>query len=198
MDGGRVAVLDVRTAGRTGCRRRLPEPAIGQLDAVGLGDHVVVAHFRMRLGAQHVGVDEREVGHVEEVLDDARAAGVHDDRLVVVLAHVRLVPLGEVVRQLGGRPAERHEDDAVALAHGEHLEVGVGWRRPAGHRRLEDALSAAVVPPAVVAAHECVAAQLTERERGATVRALVTGGAEAPVGGAPEHDRRVEQRQPEW
>ena len=134
--GHPVAVLDVGAAGRAGCRRRLPEPAVGQLDAVGLGGHGVVAHLGMRLGAEHVGVDEREVGHVEEVLDDARAAGVHDDRLVVVLAHAGLVPLREVVRRLGRRPAERDEDDAVALAHGEHLEVGVGWRRPAGHRRL--------------------------------------------------------------
>ena len=143
-----------------------------------LAMHGVVAHLRMRLGAEHVGVDEREVGHVEEVLDDARAAGVHDDRLVVVVAHAGLVPLREVVRAARredgrGRRTPRRSARTRRTSRGGRSAAASG----PGIAGWQHATPAAVVPPAVVAAHAaCRRARCTERERGATVRALVTGG----------------------
>ncbi len=188
-----VAVLHVG-AGRARRGGRLPEEAAGDLDAVLLRRHGVVAHLRVRLGAQHPGVHEREVRHIEEVLDDAGSAGVHDLRLVVVLTDAGHVPLREVGRWLLGCAAERHEDHAVALAHVEHREAGVRRWCEIGRRRLADALAAAVVDPAVVGAHEGLTPDLPEGQRRAAVGTLVAGRVEGAVRGAPEHERRVEQR----
>ena len=111
----------------------------------GVGGDGVVAHLGVGLGAEHTGVHEREVRHVEEVLHDARAAGVDDDRVVVVVADTGLVPLREVRGRLRRRPAEGDEHHAVPLAGGEHVEMGVRRRGPARHRRLAHAAAATVV-----------------------------------------------------
>jgi hypothetical protein len=71
-----VAIEDVTAVRGARSGVRLPEDDVARLDtAVDVHD-VVIAHLSVRGLAEIVGVDVREMGDVEEVLDDAWTRGV--------------------------------------------------------------------------------------------------------------------------
>ena len=93
----------------------------------GAGSDFVVLNFAVLRITEKAGVDEAEVGYVEEVFDDARAFGVHAVRAGVDGADIGLVGEGER-GELGVGFAEGDPDDAVALDYVVGLRAGLGRR----------------------------------------------------------------------
>ena len=120
-----VDVVDHLALGGGGRRGRLPELALGGPDLVGVAVDmdVVVDHFGAGLRAQEAVMDEREVAHVEEVLDRSGRGGAQADRAGVEVAPVGLEELGNVEGPLG----------RVAQARPHVQELAAAGQR-AGHR----------------------------------------------------------------
>jgi len=93
----------------------------------GAGSDFVVLDFTVLRVTEQTGVDEAEVGDVEEVFDDARAFCLHAVGAGVDGADTGLVGEGEG-GELGVGFAERDPDDAVALDDIVGLRAGFGRR----------------------------------------------------------------------
>ena len=119
--GAADPVLVVDHHPTVGARRRegLEEAALRREDLVLLGDPDLVGlDLGVRLDAEVVGMDEREMAHVEEVLDRAEPRDVDRDRASRHVDPILLETLGEV-RDVPVGLADRGEDMAVPEARGE-------------------------------------------------------------------------------
>ena len=129
---------------------------------------------------------EREVGDVEEVLDDPRAARVDRIGAAQQLAEAGILPFGKgrhVVRRL----AQADPDQAVALDRAVGLDARLARRRRVGQRRDAHALPVRAVDPAVIRALQRAAIDPAERQPRAAVHAQVLPGERLPVG-LPDDD----------
>ena len=122
---------------------------------VGAGCDFVVFDFAVLRVAEQAGVNEAEMGDVEEVFHDSRAFGVHAVGTGVDGADAGLVGEGKG-GELGVGFAEGDPDDAVALHNVERLRAGLGGRGEAGMGGNVDALAGGRVFPGVIRADQAV------------------------------------------
>ena len=136
---------------------------------------------------------EREVAEVGEVLDLARGVARPPVRPAVDGRPGGILELGN----LGQRPArllERNPDHPVALGAGERGRARLGGHaRRVGELRDPGAGSVGAVAPAVVRAHDLVALDRAERERGAAMDAEVEERVRRPGAVPPEDECLAEQ-----
>ena len=136
-------------------------------------------------------MDEREVGDVEEVLDDSGAARVDCVRAAKEFAEPGIVPLGKG-RHIVRRLAQADPDQAIALDRAIGLDAGLArWRR-IGQRRDADALPVGAVDPAVIRALQGATIDPAERQPRAPMHAQVLPGERPPVG-LPDDDVLAQQ-----
>ncbi len=188
-----VGVFDLRGGRGMQVGLRLPGLAAGGQQAGRRGLHAVVVDGRGIARAQPAFVHEPEVGHVEEVLDDARRAGRH-----IVGAAVELAQAGVVFRGEGrkGRIARSkpHPHQAVGLPHAEAFHAVAGRRLELRQRGHMDAAATALELPAVVGALEPAVVHAAEREARAAMGAAVGEGMRRACSIAPEDQGLVQEQ----
>src|SRR5579883_2531326 len=94
--------------------RRLVELAIDRPDLIGILSvfRLVSQNFSTLRRAEYVRVNEREVGHIEEILDDSKRARVDADASATRDSPVRLVEFRNF-RERSSRLAERRENATI-------------------------------------------------------------------------------------
>ena len=164
----------------------------GSIDADPGRLHALIVDHRLIVGdlgpfgrAQDILVDERKVGDVEKVLDDAGAARVDHVRAAKKVAETAIVPLGKG-RHIVRRVAEA-DQPTIALEGAIGLDAGLARRRRVGQRRDADALPVRIIDPAVIGALQRTTIDPAEREPRAAVHAQVLPG-ERPSVGLPDDD----------
>jgi len=121
----------------------------------GAGGDFVFVDFGVLRVAEQAGVDEAEVGDVEEVFDDARAFGLHAVGAAMDGADAGLVGEGEGGK-LGVGIAEGDPDGAVALDDVVGLRASFCRRGETGVGGNVDALAGGRVFPGVIGADQAI------------------------------------------
>ena len=138
-------------------------------------------------------MDPREVPEVGEVLELAAGVGVPRVRAGAHDDPVGVLELGDL-RQRVARLLHRHPQHPVALLAGERVDLRLARDpRRVGELRDQRADAVAAVLPAVVRAHDPVADDAAERERGAAVDAEVAQRVRRAAGVAPQDEVLAEQ-----
>ena len=192
----RVPAVD--WAGEAGERDELRRGLAAAHVAVGADHAAVDRHGHGRLGdravADRLGMDERLVAQVEQIVDEEAVVG---GDVVIALGDrprgvVEPVEVGDQVRIGARRVAQPDPHEAVALDGREDLDP-----RPAGDDRLArygDARARGIEPQPMIAAFDDVAVEPAERQGDVAVRTAV-GHRHRGAGHGPEQDHRpIDQR----
>ncbi len=185
-----VGVFNLAAAVGQAIGLRLPEKAGAGLQAMATGTVLprldpVIAHGSLPGRAENAGMDEREMRHVEEVLDNPRPAGGDLVRAANDLVEARIAMLGKR-QHVRRRRADAHPDQPIAFDYGKHARAGRGWRNVARQGRNVTAATIRCEAPAVIRALQFTAVDFANREACAAMRTAILPGVNHAVVATPQ------------